>query len=130
MIDKKTIELIKQEGNSRVFVYKGYPCEILRFPSGHQLIHLCGYVGVSNTNKLFENKEKSLELNVHGGVTYTARGLRRRDKQFWWIGFDCAHAGDMCMNVPSSNYSYGTYRTMEYVEEQLKQLVDQIAEYE
>jgi hypothetical protein len=53
----------------------GYRCGYLRVPAGHP----------------WHGKDESLELGVHGGVTFA-----RADTQdgTWWIGFDCAHYGD------------------------------------
>lgn len=34
------------------------------------------------------------QVEVHGGLTFSGRGLAGVDEEGWWIGFDCAHLGD------------------------------------
>lgn len=113
-------ELVKKEGNNKTFNYKGFDCEILRIS---QLGHLCGYVDLPKSHPLFAidyDQEKIYSLNVHGGITYAAENGEK-----WRIGFDCAHAGDL---VPGLDriLDYETYRDMNYVEREIKKLVDQI----
>lgn len=118
----------KTEPNFVVFThtYKlcTIPCVIQRVPhSGH----LCGYVGVPVWSP-WHGKEPS-EAEVHGGITYSEDHLPRieLDLNFhvsWWIGFDCAHSGDY---MPLSKYNLpdATYRNMEYVKQECRNLAEQ-----
>lgn len=51
----------------------------------------------------------------------------------WWLGFDCAHSGDLCptseMRIPSSSYlrSRETYKDIAYVMDQVTSLAAQLA---
>ena len=69
-----------------------------------------------------------LELLVrcHGGLTYSKKDLlSRKADDLWWLGFDSAHADDMC---PKSSYDTGgTYRDEQYVRASLAKLCGDIA---
>lgn len=54
--------------------------------------HLCGYVELPS-NLILDWDESNEKFDIHGGITFceTEQGKT-------WIGFDCAHAGDI---VPS-----------------------------
>ena len=68
----------------------------------------------------------SCRLFVHGGVTFAGQ-LREDvnpDTNLWWIGFDCAHAGDF---APERGYaSGGVYRDMGYMQRELQFLAQQL----
>lgn len=73
------------------FKIEEYHCIIKR---GHHGA-LLGYVGVNKKHVLYEQEDVHF-INCHGGVTFT--GFFNENKKYWYIGFDCAHAGDL---VPS-----------------------------
>jgi hypothetical protein len=89
---------------------------------------------------------KVYDLDVHGGITYNEAGRDLKDQphsltQFdkdgnvlWWLGFDCAHSGDYCPHMETlmgTGPRYGqTYKDINYVNAQIKQLVHQLAEAE
>lgn len=56
----------------------------------------------------------SLALVAHGGITFAS--TFDHDKELWWFGFDCGHAGDTAENCPP-----------EYVKAQTKRLAEQLA---
>lgn len=74
------------------FDYKGYPCVVLFMPGAYR----CGYVGLPKGHKLSRKSVDDLyDLDCHGGVTYSEPHLfGNKDKENWWIGFDCAHYHD------------------------------------
>jgi hypothetical protein len=116
---------------------------------------LCGYVGLPNTHPLYgsgysydwdddtETPGRIVgNLDVHGGITYTAtcdegddpsRGICHvpeagRPHDIWWLGFDTAHHMDL---VPSMlrfgpRYHDGTYRTISYVVSECESLARQL----
>ena len=112
-------KLIHIEGNERSFLYKDWNCKVIRRNGGY----LCGYVKMPD-DSLFCRKDYDSDplcnLQVHGGLTY-ADELVNEDG--WWIGFDCAHHGDM---IPYFNDHIGQYRDMKYVVQELKNLVHQL----
>lgn len=88
-------------------------------------------------------------FDVHGGITYAGGGEYTIKSNLWWFGFDCGHYGDdkdwKCMYeyFPDMKESFdrlkqiedmfptdGVIRTKEYVEQECKNLVDQIIELE
>lgn len=87
-----------------------------------------------------------LLINVHGGLTYSKLGYKTNyptiqfDK-VWWFGFDCAHLGDAKDNeklkkVFPEKYkllndydclnSSGTIRTLNYVENECLNMIQQL----
>jgi hypothetical protein len=88
-------------------------------------------------------------FDVHGGITYAGGGNNSTypvESDLWWLGFDCAHCGDgkdyekvkeyQLMDVNHVNNLIeiddmypdikGTIRTQEYVEQECKNLADQL----
>lgn len=68
-----------------------------------------------------------MAFRVHGGVTY-ARGelAETNDSDLWWIGFDCAHAGDKTKHSPS-RYRDNVFRDIDYVATECESLANQIS---
>lgn len=88
-------------------------------------------------------------FNVHGGITYA--GGNERDypikSDLWWLGFDCGHAGDgkdlekilelwginphirQRVEIEKEFYLDEPVRDLEYVQQECRNLVDQIIEY-
>jgi len=81
--------------------HAGLPCILRRNLFGAW----CGYVGVPPGHpcraKIGRDAE-TRQLDAHGGITYTAEchGCVCHEpkpgeaEDLWWLGFDCAHAGD------------------------------------
>jgi len=79
-----------------------------------------------------------LLFNVHGGITFSGRLDKKRG---WWVGFDCAHAGDakdislmdkenkMLNEKYHLNFAGDVIRTTGYVERECKNLIDQIIKW-
>jgi hypothetical protein len=111
--DESIRKKIRAEGHEKRFDHKGYPCAIVRCG-----VHLCGYVGLPEGHKYYGKGCGQIDVDVHGGITYA-----KKDSGFWVIGFDCAHPGDYTAGSSDDE----TYRDIEYVEGQLKKLVEQIA---
>jgi hypothetical protein len=121
------LDKIKQEGNFKKFNYKGLDCEIFR----NELGILCGYLTIPKFSKLYQMNMNELPVNPHGGITYHSQ-----DNSGLKIGFDCGHAGDLIPYIGNFEknmyriYAYGnkinTYRNMEYVEQELYTMVNDI----
>lgn len=121
-------KLIIKEGDRKEFDYLGYKCLILRMDySGH----LCGYIEIPDNHKLDGMDYTSIEekydweVPAHGGLTFSGK---LRDEEGQWIGFDCAHSGDVLPNSPIVHFEFETYKDMKYVESNLKKIVDFIEE--
>ena len=90
-------------------------------------------------------------FQVHGGLTYSGGGDNSEypiKSDLWWLGFDCGHYDDrqdleLAIKVFPERKEYyeremffmykydtgGEIRTLEYVENECKQLVTQLEEY-
>lgn len=111
------------------------PCMIYR----NSLGALCGYVGVREESCLYEEDMYSQvfsEISAHGGLTFTGTLDKATVSEFvgtWWIGFDCAHAGDFVPGFPRAFREFGgdvsesNYRDIHYVSEQVRALSEQIS---
>jgi len=122
------------------FQYDGYNCVVTRTvytdEKAPRHFFLCGYIHIPKWHRLHgvdiygedtaADVDLVRDLEVHGGVTYTGR---RFDDGEWYIGFDCAHVGDLFideeifMRSPDSRY-----RDLEYVQEECRCLVKQLKE--
>lgn len=142
----------------------GLPCLANRGPAGAW----CGYVGVSEGHPAFEKHYDAVydlfpgwdeegHLEVHGGLTYSnhcAEGPEESSichvpepgepDHVWWLGFDCAHSGDVMPSVEASNRKryeetrdpiwlplrapWGeSYKTLDYVRQETTRLAAQLA---
>lgn len=82
-------------GNSVIeltLTYKGYKIAVVWHPDGK---YRCGYVLIPMWHKLYEEDYNHIDgIQCHGGLTYSGHYLLGKEYRGWWIGFDCAHAGD------------------------------------
>lgn len=119
------------------FVYKGYTCYVLFLDGGYR----CGYVEIPNNHRLYNKGYGEININCHGGLTFG-----EFVNHVYTIGFDCAHCYDghdfkqayeyglidECeIQRFEDLYSYSQGRhiiTQKEVEEELKNIVDQIIE--
>jgi hypothetical protein len=76
-----------------------------------------------------ENIRIDCTVQVHGGLTYSARGWRAagEDARCWYFGFDCAHYGDASPAYDRMWGSDGQYRDIDYVKEEIAALSRQLA---
>lgn len=114
----------------------GLPCLIVRGPAGA----LCGYVGVPVGHRAYEvNYGRLYSLDAHGGLTYSDHCSpdghichvveEGDDDHVWWLGFDCAHAGDKSPAIEGFlSGRHGTYRAIEYVTAHVEGLAEQLKE--
>lgn len=123
------------------FEHEGIACLMSR---QSQIGHWCGYVGVEPGHpwhgeaKYFWDRQDGPE--VHGGVTFGAEcggfvchvPKPGKPENLWWIGFDCAHLGDLSpsihRNVGHFLFDIGGgehYRTADYVRREVERLAEQ-----
>lgn len=122
----------------------GLPCLIKRNHFGA----LCGYVGIPSTHPLFEvdyngayqrGFEPSMELTFSDLCSPHGEGEEGQvichvveageDDHIWWFGFDCAHAHDISPGMRMVEYPGATYKTIQYVEHEVKVLAHQLKEF-
>lgn len=56
--------------------------------------HPCAYVEIPKDHKLAGKFYGEIDLDVHGGLTYSDMYLHNIKNGNWFIGWDYAHAGD------------------------------------
>jgi hypothetical protein len=122
----------------------GYPCLIVRNHSGS----LCGYVGVPEGHPCYQRDYQSVDVEIHGGLTFAdacaqdgdeSRHICHKasgDDRVWWLGFDCAHLGDISPahdawglargGVVGFNDELSSYKTVGYVTRQVESLARQL----
>lgn len=109
---------------------------------------LCGYVGVGPDHPLHGKDYNTLNVDVHGGLTY-ADGCQEGDDpainvchipqpgrpdDVWWFGFDCGHFHDFVpgldkilreRNAPDV-FSDTVYRDFDYAKTEVESLAAQL----
>lgn len=121
----KTISMNKWESEPDYleFIYKGFKCFIKR----NHFQALCGYVVVPEGNTLYLKNHTDINIDCHGGLTYSEKEVNN-----WVIGFDCAHYDDFCPGLIKYSSTYDeetyeeTYKDMNYVTNELHGIVDQL----
>lgn len=77
-------------------VYRNYEYLVVFNPIGFR----CGYVAINKSHPLNSSAKshddiEDMDIDMHGGCTYFGRQMTSYDCDDVWIGFDCAHAGDL-----------------------------------
>jgi hypothetical protein len=121
------------------------PCLIVR----NKLGALCGYVGVTSSHPCFEKDYDDVRSEeAHGGLTFSGfcndhichEVEPGEDAHVWWLGFDCAHAGDFVPGIESlppwrriftdgdvGDDNVSKYRDLAYVEGVVTKLAQELA---
>lgn len=125
------------------FEYLGFPCLLRR--NMHVSGSWCGYVAVPPSHPAYKKDYSSLDVGVHGGLTYSdhCRGdichipKPGEPDDVWWVGFDCAHFQDFpplsaaVLKTVTQRESFfdmfGTYKDLKYVKAETKSLAKQLA---
>jgi hypothetical protein len=125
----------------------GLDCLAVRNPRAG---NWCGYVAVREGHPAFESSYGSVDVDVHGGLTFAGfcqetdgehRGVCHvpypgDPDRVWWLGFDCAHAWDYSprdaqLAIEGSDcFRQGYdehYRTLPYVKLECRKLAAQLA---
>lgn len=94
--------------------------------------HRCGYVEIPQGHKYFGADYDDVAVSVHGELTYADTGngiFPGADESTWFLGYDCAHAGDGFL--PGSRFSGSAYaetRSLEYCVIECESLAEQLQE--
>ena len=113
----------EDEPNELDFMVEGFPCAIRRHRS---LLYLSGYIGVSPY--IAPSNYNDFWPDVHGGWTFSSdRKPNGNPDGLVWFGFDCADCDDI---VPGGRFihEWQTYRTIQYVREELERVAKELAE--
>ena len=132
------------------FHYRGFQCCVIFQDLGHR----CGYVKIPYWHPAYEKSWDELDIKCHGGITYASHSLLgKTHASGWWIGFDCAHFGDIpdvqsaikyfnegdeeqrktlnfLYNLDKGQENFGSVKTLDYCIQQCRSIVDQLMEME
>ncbi len=121
-------EVMSDASNTReLFHHLGLPCLIRT----NQWGAWCGYVAVPPEHPWYGKSWGDIDADVHGGGTYAETcndivchvAVTGEPDNVWWIGFDCAHAGDLVPGLP--HMPDDVYRDRGYVVSQVERLASQ-----
>ena len=108
----------------------GFDCIIRRVGvldhEGYIQDYLCGYVGVAISHPWFKKDYQDGPydwVDVHGGITFT--DFMSKDKTIWYVGFDCAHLGDLIPGREEQFFEHSIYRSIDYVYSEVEKLAIQ-----
>jgi len=118
----------------------GLPCLIVR----GGVASLCGYVGVPPTHPFHKRDYDSVDVDVHGGLTFSNSCQHAKDESqgichipepgtsddVWWFGFDCAHLDDLSPGMLRhgfKGFGHDVYRDVNYVANEVTSLAAQLA---
>jgi hypothetical protein len=128
MTKEEIQNIIKEEGNYKEFKVRGIKCTIERHPT---LKHLCGYIHIPKEVPGHGEHYDTFDIWCHGGLTFAGEGK----DGLWILGFDCGHSGDLSpyrlLDKHMSSFpSFGgeTYKDMDFVENELNDMVEQLNE--
>lgn len=69
--------------------YKGFHFLIVTYGR-----HPCAYVEIPKDHPYYDKDYNSLDINVHGGITWGDPLYQFEDKRGWYIGWDYIHLDD------------------------------------
>lgn len=110
------------------------PCLILRNNFGAW----CGYVGISSGHPCFEVPHSKVRLVTNRELTFSSfawiydvggvsHPTEKDENTYWWLGFSCSdYEKDLLPKMPSNPYCNPTYKTVEYVMEEVTKLANQL----
>lgn len=64
-------------------------CIVMRGP-----VSICAYVGVRQGHPLYQVDYNDIDIDCHGGLTFSRGGNKYRPLGYWWLGWDYGHYGD------------------------------------
>jgi hypothetical protein len=114
--------------NEYHFEYLGYKCSIKNTTHSK---NWNGYVSISNQHPYYDKHYSDIEedISVYGGLTYSNTDSKNKETTF---GFDTVHYDDIVLdqyNNPIFHISsQATYKTYEFVEQEIHKLVKQFKE--
>lgn len=117
-------------------VHEGFEWEVTHNRTGHR----CGYVRVPAGHPWHGKDYDSVEPypEVHGGLTFAGRDTdcgKGGEDNAWWVGFDCAHLGDLpdpslpggaeMARYTGHYFEHETVKDTPYVEAECRNLAEQ-----
>ena len=106
--------------------YLGYRYIILNLGT-----HPTAYIEIPKGHKLNGQDYDDIDLNVHGGLTYSRHELLGIDSENWYIGWDYAHCDDYAgyeLNMPKELRTHSKKWTTEEIDKECKDAIQQIVD--
>lgn len=111
MVESEIVEQWEQHGRK---------CKVVKAKRSNGCAHYCGYAKTT----LSIDYDNAHIVDVHGGLTY---GVDDEG----WLGFDCAHSGDVCLDedneVMNEPLGFDRQWTVERVKEEVNKLARQLS---
>lgn len=104
----------------KMIEHAGYVCELKRHPAQGFWM---GYVHAGENHPLCRVPPDDLDnyLDAHGGITHQNKGT---------FGFDCGHMDDLIPAFSGVNHVQAVYRTIDFVEGEVRKLAQQLRNYD
>lgn len=90
--------------------------------------HPCAYVDVTDT-ELNGRDYGNIDIECHGGLTYSREYLCTVNKKGWFIGWDYSHYGDFVgyeLEMPIDIRTNGKIWTIDEIVAECKRVIDQL----
>jgi hypothetical protein len=117
---ESTKDILNREGNIEIRIHGRY---ILIAMRTRDMLHWCGYLSLPEEHPWHGLDYDDIhDINCHGGLTFADTNIAGLNRFF--IGFDCAHSDDISPGS-TNGLDKGTYKTLEYVMEQLEDMYGQ-----
>ena len=98
--------------------YKGYDYAILSMGT-----HPTAYVRIPEGHKYFDKHYDDVDIEVHGGLTYSAGSVKHINKRGSWVGWDYNHYDDYSTSdITDSGHKWTEIEVMEHVKSAINQL--------
>jgi len=118
MTKEEFYNIINSELSHDIFVAFNIICRIYRHP---EFLHLNGYIYLPPSHPWYKKGYDDIDVEVHGGITYAELD---KDTNYWCIGFDTNHYGDLSGLSFSISYDC-SYRDWNYVKNEVENLAYQ-----
>ncbi len=107
----------------------GLKCAIVFVDQSHR----CGYVALPKGHIAYGLNYIDIDVDVHGGLTFNAYSkpndiFNDDDDDLYWLGFDCAHAGDRILRRGIPSILTAHFWTLEEVIKETESLAKQLGE--
>lgn len=100
--------------------------------------HPCCYIQIPKEHRYYKKNYDDIDINCHGGLTFSESDLYFNLTESWWIGWDYAHCNDYigCYGLDcltgfdhSNNKKWTTQELLNDVKDVIKQLKEEQCRY-
>jgi len=107
-------------------------------------LHYCGYVGIPESHPLYKKSSSfggnmymdddveddliNNDVYAHGGITFTGF-MTDWGKDYFFIGFDCAHINDVC-SLDDFKTNGARFRSWDMAKTEIEKLYEQLTQIE